>query len=251
MKIAFDKLETNKSYVEVKADKYKSAFYDVDTAKTNGIELNPKVFKSLDDLRLNGVFSKPSFTEEIKEEYAKLLKSLDFMSSSELGEYLASLSDNTVGNPYKISLKDLTSDVRTAMIANPEKYVEIILSDTVTSIDVSHFSECLSLTSITIPSSVTSIGPSAFFRCRNLTSVISPDSVTSIGNNAFYACSSLTSVTIPDSVTEIRGNGFGSCIKLKTINYNGTKKQWDAISKDLEWNFNVHSECVINYNYQG
>lgn len=66
----------------------------------------------------------------------------------------------------------------------------------VTSIAVSAFFNCTSLTSVTIGSSVTSIGTNAFDNCSSLTSVIIPNSVTSIGRKAFSRCSSLTSVTI-------------------------------------------------------
>ena len=54
-----------------------------------------------------------------------------------------------------------------------------------------------------IPSSVTSIGISAFYSCTSLTSVVIPSSVTSIGDDAFYSCTSLASVVIPNSVTYI------------------------------------------------
>jgi hypothetical protein len=54
--------------------------------------------------------------------------------------------------------------------------------------------------SYTIPNSVTSIGVAAFQDCIRLTSVTIGTNVTTIGDVAFSDCSSLTSVTIPNSV---------------------------------------------------
>ena len=56
---------------------------------------------------------------------------------------------------------------------------------------------------LVIPNSVTSIESYAFYECSGLTSVTIPNSVTSIGREAFKYCSGLTSVTIPNSVTSI------------------------------------------------
>ena len=70
---------------------------------------------------------------------------------------------------------------------------------------------------VVIPDSVTSIEALAFEDCTSLESIIIPNSVTSIGNNAFNHCTSLTSITIPNSVTSIGNYAFDGCKNLKTI----------------------------------
>ena len=138
---------------------------------------------------------------------------------------------------------------------NGELVTDLIIPDSVTSINAFAFEGCDSLTSITIPDSVTSIGYSAFFDCSNLnavyitdiaawcgisfknysanplyyahdlylngelvTELVIPDGVTSIGASAFEGCSSLTSITIPDSVTKIGDDAFYNCpIETATI----------------------------------
>jgi hypothetical protein len=123
---------------------------------------------------------------------------------------------------------------------------------TVTSLGVSAFSFCTSLTSVTIPGSVTSIGVSAFYDCTSLTSVTIDNGVTSIGEYAFEFCTSLTAITvdtnnpafsslngvlfdkrqttlieypgglvgsytIPNSVTSIGTNAFYDCTSLTNV----------------------------------
>ncbi len=106
------------------------------------------------------------------------------------------------------------------------------------------FSGCSSLTSITIPNSVKSIGSSAFKDCSSLTNIAIPDSVTSIGDAAFWNCRSLTSVTIGNGVTSIGNYAFSDCFSLEDITYNGTKTEWQKITKGWEWKrgiyFTVH-----------
>ena len=112
---------------------------------------------------------------------------------------------------------------------------ELIIPNGVTSIVDYAFYGCSSLTSVTISNDVTSIGDYAFYGCSSLTSVTISNDVTSIGDYAFYGCSSLTSVTIPNSVTSIGFGAFYGCSGLTSITFNGTKEQWNAISKGDYW----------------
>ena len=122
---------------------------------------------------------------------------------------------------------------------------ELVLPSYITKINQYAFYDCTGLTSVTIPDSVTSIGDSAFYGCIGLTSVTIPDSVTSIGDDAFSFCSDLTRITIPDSVTSIGDSAFYGCRSLTSINFNGTKAQWSAISKGQYWKYNVPSSCKV------
>ena len=100
------------------------------------------------------------------------------------------------------------------------------------------------ITKVIIPDRVTSIGAWAFYNCSGLTSVTIGNSVTSIGEYAFYNCSGLTSVTIPDSVTSIGESAFAGCSGLMSIKYDGTKEQWQAISKNAYWNLDMANYVI-------
>ncbi|MDD6270549.1 MAG: leucine-rich repeat protein [Ruminococcus sp.] len=113
----------------------------------------------------------------------------------------------------------LFNKAKTELIKYPagKTEIEYIIPDSVTSIGISAFNNCKSLTSVTIGNGVTEIGWGAFRDCTSLTSVTIPDGVTSIGGYAFNGCTSLTSVTIPDSVTSIGDWAFKNCTSLTSV----------------------------------
>ncbi len=116
-----------------------------------------------------------------------------------------------------IVIPDTIKSINKGAFAHFKNLKTIVISNSVTSIGDSAFKNCTSLTNITIPNSVTSIGYWAFSHCKSLTSVTIPNSVTSISDYAFYNCSSLTNITIPNSVTSIGGATFYKCTSLTSI----------------------------------
>lgn len=80
-----------------------------------------------------------------------------------------------------------------------------------------------------------------YYYTDKITSLIIPaenngKSVTVIGFGALEDLRYLTSLTIPKCITEIEGCAFTDCIALVNITYQGTKAQWNAISKGNLWN---------------
>ena len=92
------------------------------------------------------------------------------------------------------------------------------------------------LANVELPDSVTSLGISAFANNTGLTNLKLSNALTRIPNSLVYGCSSLTSLSLPSSINNIGGWVFSKCSKLKTLNYDGTKEDWDKIGKGTDWN---------------
>ena len=97
-----------------------------------------------------------------------------------------------------------------------------------TRIDEYAFCDETSFAKVVLPDTITYIDAYAFGACENLTEVILPNSITVLSQGLFIECYKLQTVSIPVSVTEIQSYVFDST-DLKTINYAGTKAQWNSI----------------------
>ena len=84
----------------------------------------------------------------------------------------------------------------------------------------------------------------AFRDCTSLVSITIPNSVTDIGDWALYGCTSLTSVTIGDNVMSIGDWVFYGCTSLTSITFQGTKEQWNQISKEKGWDSNTGNYTI-------
>lgn len=96
-------------------------------------------------------------------------------------------------------------------------YGEIIFAENVTTIGLSAFKGCTSLTNIMLPNSVTAIYAYAFSGCSSLTNITLSSSITSFDSYTFSGCSSLTEIVIPSSVTSISSFTFYNCTSLSNI----------------------------------
>ena len=134
----------------------------------------------------------------------------------------------------------------------------VSIPSTVKVIGKDAFAGCQALTSVTLPAGVTEIEEKTFLNCRNLATVNILGNVTRIGTGAFSGCAdALTSITIPGSVTEIGEEAFRLCSILANVYFDGSKAQWNAVTKGSEWNYYVapgfkeHWRCTLTYDMQG
>ena len=74
------------------------------------------------------------------------------------------------------------------------------------------------------------LSESVFAGCISLKSVDIPEGITQILDDAFAGCEQIERIAIPSSVTKIPESAFSSCESLKTVEYSGSRSQWNAIS---------------------
>ena len=100
------------------------------------------------------------------------------------------------------------------------------------------------VTELIIPDSITSINDFAFHGCSGLTSVIIPNSVISIGRYAFYGCSGLTSVSISNSVNSFGNSVFFGCPNISRVISMKTNPPicWDLTT----FNNNVYNHAQLH-----
>ena len=58
-------------------------------------------------------------------------------------------------------------------------------------------------------------------------------------HEGFDQCMYVKTIYLPKTITKLYKEVLVSCISLKTINYAGTKEEWNAITKEERWNFNA------------
>lgn len=154
---------------------------------------------------------------------------------------LSSITVNSANTVYD-SRDNCNAIIKTSTNSLIAGCLSTVIPTSVTVIDKQAF-QSIPITSITIPNSVTEINSQAFSN-SDLINIVIPDSVTTLGNSIFYGCLSLSSVTIGSGVSSLSQNMFSYCSALNTINYSGTKSQWNNLAKYPYWNRNVPATVV-------
>lgn len=163
-----------------------------------------------------------------------------------------------------IIIPDSVTTIGVSAFSCCSSLTSVSLPNGITTIGNYAFNRCSSLTSINIPDSVTSIKSEAFDGCDKLiktengvgyvdkwiidcyfpvTEVKLRSDTKGIADYAFRALM-LTSISIPVSVTSIGSCAFSLQSSLTTINYGGTKEQWNEIIKGTLWDDNSGNYTV-------
>ncbi len=122
---------------------------------------------------------------------------------------------------------------------------EYIDEKPVSSIIAYSFMASDNLINIEIPGSVRYIGMMAFARCSGLETVVIQNGLSSIEQYAFSSCSNLKRIFLPKSITCIGHGAFYNCTSLMEIRFNGTKEEWYALEKGINWNINTPDHIIF------
>lgn len=122
---------------------------------------------------------------------------------------------------------------------------DLIMPEHITAIKDYFFQQCESLTGIKSLGSISDLGEGAFDSCSNLVTVdLALENINSIPKHAFARCASLAKFKIPESCTYIGQSAFSNCTNLNNLIFGGTIAQWNVISKQTSWNYNVPATYV-------
>ena len=83
-----------------------------------------------------------------------------------------------------------------------------------------------------------------FFECVAPESVVINEGALTVGAQAFQKCSALAEVKLPASLESIEEWSF-SYTGLKTIYFEGTKEEWNAVEKEFGWNNGMRSYEIL------
>lgn len=118
----------------------------------------------------------------------------------------------------------------------------VTIGSGVTELPDSLFFNCQNLQSndarkIEIPSQIKRIGTRCFGACTNehFSSIEVPSSVEILGDSCFAGCTSLAKVVLNPGLQSIESNVFNNNSPSLRLIFNGTKAQWNAITKADGW----------------
>ena len=122
-------------------------------------------------------------------------------------------TNTVISVPEKVNGKPVTVIGKKAFAWYP--YLEqVILPDSVKTIDAMAFKYCQHLTSINLPQNLQTIGEEAFYECQVLTNLVLPNNLKSIGNNAFYGCDAIGQIVVPQTIEVMGHSIFFNCYRI-------------------------------------
>lgn len=179
----------------------------------------------------------------------------------------------------KIELPDSIKHIDNYAFKNCVYLSEVVMQDGVEELGMQIFEGCVRLKKAVIPDSVVKIDQYIFKGCSALESITLPflgetptdatnanmrhlfpmsgqnisvpstlqkvtlTKITAVYASAFSLCQYLKCVALPATVESIAASSFSFCASLDTIEFGGTRAQWDLVDKTSGWD----SQLAIGY----
>jgi hypothetical protein len=216
---------------------------------------------------------------EMQEEMWQYSNGLEYTSSADGSCFVSGIGgceDTAIYIPVGTNDGKSVTSIGEGAFADCKNIEAVFMSGFVREIGAYAFKGCSSLKFVEIRKDVASIGDGAFAGCTaleridieegnrafelvdgffidiaekriiayigNASNPAIPEGIVAIGAGAFKD-RNIVSITLPSSVTEIGAGAFEGCDALKTVNYQGTSEQWEAIPKTVG-NFNLFETTV-------
>ncbi|MBE6131090.1 MAG: leucine-rich repeat domain-containing protein [Erysipelotrichaceae bacterium] len=149
----------------------------------------------------------------------------DFMSTITIPSHINGIEVKGIGSEAFKNCANLEEVIIPNTVTSIDSYafegctnlVNITLSNNLCAIGVGAFKGCTSLEEIEIPASVQCIDSGAFQNCSSLKSVTLSANLATIGASAFKGCTNLDEVIIPNTVTNIDSYAFEGCTNLESV----------------------------------
>lgn len=153
---------------------------------------------------------------------------------------------NRAANIKSLTIPETVTQVENFAFSNCKGLVSITIPDSVTEFTGYTFQYCSALTSITLPKDLKVIPSSMFAECTALTDVVMPENLEKINELAFWLCRSIKVLELPASLTYLE-HSFLRCESLHEILFDGTKEEWNKVTKDGYWNYdyNASDQLVV------
>ena len=194
---------------------------------------------------------------------ASAFNSCSSLESITLPARITSIGERTFQDCSSLVSITLPSNLKTIgnrAFANCGALTNITLPEGVTSIGEQAFNNCLALTSLTLPNSLKELSGRYCFKTTGISHLVISGGLETIGEFAFNGTRNspfetivildgvkriewaaladndkLVKVVFPASITYLGKDIFSFCPKLSELYFEGTKAQWQSITKDLYW----------------
>ncbi|MBO5372319.1 MAG: leucine-rich repeat protein [Lachnospiraceae bacterium] len=207
----------------------RSAFYgckkltEIEVAKENTVYTSQDGVLYSKDLKTmhylpeakTGTLTIPAALWYMEEAFESLEAGFDQCGNNQLTEILVE-----EGNAF-FEVKDgilYGNDMKNLYLCPRYKTGNIVIPDTVKTIEAEAFENCTDITAITLTGTTPWIEPGAFKGCTGLTEITLPTGVTEIRSSTFEGCSNLTTI-VAEGVKRLYGYAFKDCKRLRNLTF--------------------------------